>query len=175
MRVGVRLLADQFDVGPLLAHQLDELLRAQGGALIVVRDDLRHRDAGLVDLAIDQEGGNAGGLGLLDRGDRGIGTGIVEDDGRRLAADGGVEFLVLLVGVVVVRQHQRLVAQGLGLGFGTLRLGGEERIVVRRRDDGDQLAVGMGGTGFERERGDTGGQNDGEFGKTHGVIPPLTS
>ena len=56
--VGVGFLADEFGVIALLAHQLDEFLRAELGALVVVRDDLRDRDAGGVDLAIDQEGRN---------------------------------------------------------------------------------------------------------------------
>ncbi len=49
--VGVRLLADQLGVVALLLHPLDELLGPQGGALVVVGDDLGHGDAGGVDLA----------------------------------------------------------------------------------------------------------------------------
>ena len=55
--VGVGLLADEFDVLALAAERLDELLRAELGALGVVGDDLRGGDAGRVDLAIDQEYG----------------------------------------------------------------------------------------------------------------------
>ena len=43
--IGVGFLADQLDEVALLAHQLDELLRAELGALVVVRDDLRDGDA----------------------------------------------------------------------------------------------------------------------------------
>ena len=144
----------------LLAHQLDELLRAELGALVVVRNDLRGGDAGGVDLAVDQEGRNAGVLGLLHGGDGGVGAGIVEDDRLGAAADRGVDQLRLLVGVVVMHQHQRLVAELLGLGFGADGFRLEERIVVRRRDDGDQ--VGRIGRNRRAEC-----QNAGHRGKRH--------
>ena len=137
--IGVGFLADQLDVVALLAHQLDELLRAELGALVVVGDDLRDGDAGRVDLAVDQEGGDAGVLGLLHGSDGGVGAGIVEDDRLGAAADRGVDQLRLLVGVVVMHQHQRLVAEFLGLGFGADGFRLEERIVVRGRDDGDEV------------------------------------
>ena len=137
--IGVGFLADQLDIVALLAHQLDELLRAELGALVVVRHDLGDGDAGGVDLAVDQEGRNAGILGLLHGGDGGVGAGIVEDDRLGAAADRGVDQLGLLVGVVVMHEHQRLVAKLLGLGLGADGFRLEERIVVRRRDDGDQV------------------------------------
>ena len=71
-------------------------------------------------------------LAFLHGGDGGVGAGIVEDDRLGAAADGGVDQLRLLVGVVVMDEHQRLVAEFLGLGFGAVGLGLEERIVVRR-------------------------------------------
>ena len=52
--VGVGFLADEFRIIALLAHQLDEFLRAELSALIIVRDDLGDGDPGCVDLAIDQ-------------------------------------------------------------------------------------------------------------------------
>ena len=137
--VGVGLLADELGVVALFAHDLDELLRAERRALVVVGDDLRDGDAGLVDLAVDQEARNAGVLGLLNRLDRSVGAGVVENDRDRFAGDRGVDQLVLLVGVVVVNEHQSVVAERLGLGGRAFGLGGEERVVVRRRDDRDQV------------------------------------
>ena len=137
--VGVRLLADEFDIIALLAHQLDELLRAELGALIVVRDDLGEGDAGGVDLAVDQEGRNARVLGLLDRRDGGVGAGVVEDDRLGAARDRGVDELRLLVGVVVMDERDDVVAELLRLGLRAFGFRLEERIVVRRRDDRDQI------------------------------------
>ena len=144
--IGVGLLADQFDIVALLAHQLDEFLRAELGALIVVRHDLGDGDAAGIDLAVDQECGNAGVLGLLDRSDGGVGAGIVEHDRLGLAADRGIDQLGLLVGVVVMDQDDGVVAELLGLGRGTFRLRLEERVVVRGGDDRDQVG-GIGGRG----------------------------
>jgi hypothetical protein len=144
--VGVGFLADQLDIIALLAHQLDELLRAELGALVVVRHDLRGGNAGGVDLAIDQEGRHTGILGLLHRRDSRVSAGVVEDNGLGAASDRGVDEFGLLVGVVVVHKHQRLVAEFFRLGLGANRLGLEEGIVVRRRDDGDQV----GGEGRSR-------------------------
>ena len=91
--VGVGFLADEFGVIALLAHQLDEFLRAELRALVVVRDDLGHGDAAGVDLAIDQEGRNARVLRLLHGRDGRVGAGVVEDDRLGAARDRGVDEL----------------------------------------------------------------------------------
>ena len=149
--IGVGFLADQLDVIAFLAHQLDELLRAELGALVVVGDDLRDGDAGGVDLAIDQERRNARVLGLLHGGDRGVGAGIVEDDRLGAAADRRVDQLGLLVGVVVMNQNQRFIAEFLGLGFRADGFGLEEWVVVRGRDDGNEIRRIGGCGGAQRQ------------------------
>ena len=68
----------------------------------------------LVDLAIDQKARNARGLCLLNRLDRSVRSGVVENDRDRFAGDRRVDQLVLLVGVVVVDEHQSVVAERLG-------------------------------------------------------------
>jgi hypothetical protein len=133
--VRVRFSADQLDVVALLAHQPHELLRAERRALIVVRYDLRRSDAVGVDLAIDEDARNAGAFGLLDGGDRCVGAGVVQDDGRYFSRDGDVDQLILLVRIVIVRVDEHLVAEFLRLIGGSLGLRLEERVVVRRRDD----------------------------------------
>ncbi len=141
-RVGVGGLAGQLGVLALAAHHLGELLAAEAGALGVVGDDLGDRDAGLVDLPVDQEGRDLGVLGPLDGGHRGVRARVVQDDRGGLAGDRGVDLLALLGRVVVVAEHQRLVAELLGLGVGGVLLGLEEDVVRRRRDDHDQLRGG---------------------------------
>jgi hypothetical protein len=66
-------------------------------------------------------------------------TGIVEDDGLGATSDGGIDQLGLLVGVIVMARHQHLVAEFLGLSLRTLGFRLEEGVVMRRRDDGDQV------------------------------------
>src|SRR5262249_19002370 len=99
------------------------------------------RDPGLVDLPIDEKARDAGTLGLLHGLDRCVRSGVVENDRGRLAGNGRVDQLILLVCIVVVRKNQRLVAELLGLGGGAVRLGCKERIVVRWGDNHQQLSV----------------------------------
>ncbi len=67
--IGVGLLAHELDIVALFAHLLDEFLRAELRALIVVGNDLGDGDAGGVDLAVDEEGGMPASLAFCDRGD----------------------------------------------------------------------------------------------------------
>ena len=76
-------------------------------------------DAGGVDLAVDQEGRDARVLSLLHGRDRSVCAGIVENDRLGAAGDCGVDQFALLVCVVVMDEHQSLVAKLLGLRLGT--------------------------------------------------------
>ena len=96
-----------------------------------------------VDLAIDQERRHARLLGIGDGSDARVRAGVVEDDGLGAAGHGRVDELVLLGGVVVVAEHERVVAELLRLGLGAVGLRLEEGVVERRRDDGDQV-LGLG-------------------------------
>ena len=133
--VGVGLLAHQFHVGPFFAHQFHELLGAEFRALVVIRNNLGHGHAGLVHFTVDEKSRDAGFFRFLHRSDGGVRTGIVEDDGRRLAGDGGVEQLVLLVGIIIMDKDQSIVAKFLGFGFSAHCLGLEERIVLGGHDN----------------------------------------
>ena len=66
-----------------------------------------------------------------------------------LRAIAGVDQLVLLVGVVVVNKDERVVAERLGFRGRAFGLRGEERIVMRRCDDRNQVG-GVGGTSDKR-------------------------
>jgi hypothetical protein len=163
--VGVRLLADELHVRAGFAHQPHELLRAHRRALVVVRDNLRGRHAARVDLAIDQEHGNARLLRLGHRGDRRVRAGVVEDDRGYFPRDRDVHHLILLVGIVVVRADDGLVAELARPGGGALRLGFEERVVVRRRDHRDALRPAVGrrrrrAAPAPRDAGQDGRQNE---------------
>ena len=150
--VRVRLLAGQLDVRSRAVESGGELLRHRRHPLGIVGDDLGGGDARGVDLAVDQEHGNSRVDGTLDGGDRRIGSGVVEHDRCGALVDRRVDQLTLPIWVVVVCRHARFVAQRLGLCLGGVGLGLEERVVVRRRDDGDQaLARGR----FRRRLGQT--------------------
>lgn len=140
-RVCVRLTPDQFNVIAGFAHQPDELLGTERRALVVVRYDLRRGRAGGVDLPIDEDARDAGCLCLVHRGNRGVRTGIVEDDRRHLPRDRDVIQLVLLVRIVVVRVDEDLVAERPGTFRRSLRFRLEKGIVVRGSDDRDALAA----------------------------------
>ncbi|MNP28105.1 hypothetical protein D3C76_1210550 [compost metagenome] len=172
--IGVGFLAHQLGIFALLAHQLDEFLGPELRALIVVRDDLADRDAGFGDLAVDQEGRDARILSALDGAHGRVRPGIVEDDGLGAAGDGGVEKLGLLVRVVVMDQHQRLVAHFLGLRLGPHGLGLEEGVVMAGGDDRDQ-PLGRGREGRGRECGERNARNQCAAQNLHVLLPVVVS
>ena len=115
-RVGVRLLAQQFNVLAFAAQQLCKFLCTQLRTLIVIGDDLRHGDTGFVDLTVNQKGRDTGIFGFLHRPDGGVRAGVIQNDRFRFARNRGLNQLVLLVNVIVVRRHQRGVTQLFGFG-----------------------------------------------------------
>ena len=138
-RVRVGFLAEEFRILALLAHLLDELLGDALRALVVVRDDLADGDAARIDLAVDEERGNACITRLLHGGDRSVSTRIVADDGGSLVGDRVVEEFGLLRCIIVMRHSLDLVTKRLRLGGSSFRFRFEERVGVRRRDDVDDL------------------------------------
>ena len=88
-------------------------------------------------IAIDEEAGNSGVGRPPDRRDRRIGSGVVEDDRHGIGRDGGVDQVVLPVGIVVVRIHAHAIAEARAAGR-SVAFGFEERIVLRGHDDGDE-------------------------------------
>ena len=150
VRVGVGVLARQFDVLTLFAHQPHEFFRARDRTLVVVGDDLRGGDTRRVDLTVNQEDRNPRVFGFLHGRDRGIRAGVVHDDRFRALRNRQVEVLVLQRRVVVVNQHQRLITECLRCRVRRIRFRLEERVVVRRRDDHDQAAF-LGDDGRQRE------------------------
>jgi hypothetical protein len=98
--------------------------------LIVIGNNLRHRDAVGVDFPVDQKARHSGGLGLAHRRDGRIGAGVIQNDGRHAVGNRGIEQLVLFVSVVVVRVDQHVVAELLPARGGAVRFGFEKRVLV---------------------------------------------
>ncbi len=121
--VGVRLFAQQFNVAAFAVKQFGELLRAELSILIIIGDDLRHGDAGFVDLPVNEELPDTDVFGFMHRSDSGIRASVVENNRLRLARGGGFNQLVLLADVIVVRRHSGGVTERFGffLRAGRLR------------------------------------------------------
>ncbi len=110
MGIGVGVPTGQLNILAFAVHQFHKVLGQDRGPLEVVGYDLRYRYAIFRDLAVNQEAGDTCVLGLLHRGNRGVGTGILQNDGGCAASDSRVKQLVLFVGIVVVNQGQCLIA-----------------------------------------------------------------
>ena len=137
---------------PLLAHELGEVLGQDGGALVVVGDDLGNGHAVLGDLTVDQEAADAGVLRQLHGGHGGVRTGVVQDDGLGALGDAALEELELRVGIVVMDEAVGGVAELLGLVGRDLLHGAEEGVLHRRHDHADHALVGGFVLGGRHER-----------------------
>ncbi len=148
VRVGVGVLAGEFDVSAFFFHELSEVFGEEGSALVVVGDDLGSGDAFFGDLTVNEEGRDASVFGFLDCGDGGVCAGVIEDDGGGFLGDAGFKEFHLLVGVVVVDELKDVVAEFLRLGGGDLGHGTEEWVLNRRDDDAHQFLTAFGGWFF---------------------------
>ena len=132
MRIGVRFAPQQLRVVALSAQRARKLRGNQPRALIVVRNDLRLRDARRIDLAIDQEHGNASLRRPAHGGDRCIGPRIVQNQHRRIRGDRSIDQVVLPVGIVIVRIHAHAIAQRQRARCRRVGFGFEKWIVLQK-------------------------------------------
>jgi hypothetical protein len=144
-------------------------LAAKRRALSIVGDDLGLGEAGLADLGVDQDDGNLCVDQLLDGRDALISTGRVEQHALDLVVDGGLDQLVLLVGIILVCGCRRFVTELLELGLRGVDLSLPVRVGRIDRDNGDgaprgaATSTGSRGCGFAacaRASAAAGGQTD---------------
>jgi hypothetical protein len=91
-----------------------------------------------LNFAVDEEAWNAGLGGTPNSRDGGVCAGVIEDDGGGIGGDGGIDEVVLAIGVIVMSVDAYSVAESKGSRGSGIRFGLEEGIVLGRNKNDDQ-------------------------------------
>ena len=102
MAVGIGLKAKKLCILAFVIHSLYPFLGDCSCALCVVCNDLSNGDAALVDLTVDQEGGDSCVISLLYCLYGSISACVVADDSCCAVGDGCFKILKLLSSIVVM-------------------------------------------------------------------------
>src|SRR5690606_35326960 len=133
--VCVSVATEELDIFAGFTHSLYKRFGNQAGTLVVVGRDLGNGDAGSVDLTVDQEAGDSSSLSLLNSTDSGICACVVQNDGRCTASNSGIKQFVLAVWVIIMYQHQRVLAEFFSGPLRDICFRLEEGVVMTRCDD----------------------------------------